>query len=334
MDDLLLTYVVPVYNTEAYVLRCLQSLINQGLPEDNYEIIVVDDGSTDGSRELIDAFACNHRQVRVFSQDNSGISVARNVAIDNARGRYIQFVDSDDYLEQNVMGALLRRALDLDVDALVFNYIPVDADGKHCPGPREDYAPSSEVLTGVEYLERHVMTPYIWRFLLRRDFLEQGPWHFNPLLLVCEDGTLIAQLLLHASRVAHDEAAPYRYTRRNDSAMHNQDVQHLRKRLFSQVDAAALIDGTIRLYEDQSGEQSPASVSGLRNVYLYFAMTKALTSGLVDDVLQRIRQAGLYPFPCVGPESNYYGKKWKFIHAMMMRPALWKLMSKIYRLIK
>lgn len=334
MDDLLLTYVVPVYNTEAYVLRCLQSLINQGIPEGNYEIIVVDDGSTDGSRELIDAFACDHRQVRVFSQVNSGISVARNVAIDNARGRYIQFVDSDDYLEHDVMGALLRRALDLDVDALVFNYIPVDADGKHCPGPREDYAHSSEVLTGVEYLERHVMTPYIWRFLLRRDFLEQGPWRFNPLLLVCEDGTLIAQLLLHASRVAHDEAAPYRYTRRNDSAMHNQDVQHLRKRLFSQVDAAALIDGTIRLYEDQSGEQSPASVSGLRNVYLYFAMTKALTSGLVDDVLQHIRQAGLYPFPCVGPESNYYGKKWKFIHAMMMRPTLWKLMSKIYRLIK
>lgn len=334
MDDLRLTYIVPVYNTEAYVLRCLQSLINQGIPEDDYEIIIVDDGSTDGSRELIDAFAREHRQVRVFSQDNAGISAARNVAIDNARGRFVQFVDSDDYLEHNVMEPLLRRALDLNVDALVFNYIPVDVNGKYCPYSREDYAHSSEVLSGVGYLDGHVMTPYIWRFLLRRDFLEQESLRFNPSLLVCEDGALIAQILLHASRVAHDEAAPYRYTRRNDSAMHNQDVHHLRKRLFSQVDAAASINRTIQLYESQSGEKSPASVPGLRNVYLYFAMTKALTAGLEDDVLQHIRQAGLYPFPCVGPESNYYGRKWKFIHALMMRPALWKLMSKTYSLIK
>jgi glycosyltransferase involved in cell wall biosynthesis len=334
MDDLHLTYIVPVYNTEAYVLRCLQSLVSQDIPEDNYEIIIVDDGSTDGSRDVIDAFAREHRQVRVLSQDNAGISVARNLAIDNARGRYIQFVDSDDFLGQHVMGPLLRRALDLNVDALVFNYTPVAVDGQDIPSSREDFAPSSGVMTGVEYLDCHVMTPYIWRFLVRRDFLEQGPWRFNPSLIVCEDGALIAQILLYSSRVAHDEAAPYRYTRRDDSAMHNQDVQHLRRRLFSQVDAAASINETIRQYETQSSRKSPASVAGLMNVYLYFAMTKAFDTGLVDNVLEHIRQSGLYPFPCVGPESNYYGYKWKFIHALMMRPSLWKLMSKIYRLIK
>lgn len=334
MDDLRLTYIVPVYNTEAYVLRCLQSLVNQGIPEEVYEIIVVDDGSTDGGRDLVKAFAGEHKQVRFFEQANAGVSVARNVALDKARGSYIQFVDSDDFLEFNVMEPLLNRAIGLDVDALVFNYKPVDINGEDCPHSREDYAPSSGVMAGVEYLDTHVMTPYIWRFLLRRDFLNQQPWRFDPSLLVCEDGALIAQMLLKAPHVAHDEAAPYRYMRRDDSAMHNQDVKYLRRRLFSQVDAAFSIHETIREYEAQTSMKSPASVAGLRNVYLYFAMTKALACGIVSDVLQRIRRYGLYPFPCVGPESNYYGKKWKAIHALMMHPVLWKVASKIYRLIK
>ena len=334
MDDLRLTYIVPVYNTEAYVLRCLQSLVNQEIPEDNYEVIVIDDGSTDSSRDVVAAFACEHPQVRLITQANAGVSVARNVALDQARGRFIQFVDSDDYLELNMMAPLLNRAIALDVDVLVFNYQTVDADGHSTPHNSKSDMPSSMVMTGPEYLDCHVMSPYIWRLLISRDYIVQGEWRFNPSLCVCEDGLLVAQLMLHASRVAYDEALPYRYVCRDESAMHNQDIQHLRQRLFSQVDAASLIDRTIRQYEANSGKQSPASVAGLRNVYLFFAMTKALHCGLVDDVLNRIRQSGLYPFPCIGPESGYSEEKWRFVHSLMMRPKLWKFMSRICRLIK
>ena len=72
----------------------------------------------------------------------------------------------------------------------------------------------------------------------------------------------------------------------------------------------------------------------MRNVYLYFSMTKALTCGLVDEVLERIRKAGLFPFPCIGPEADYHGPKWKIIHRLMMVPGLWRFLSKIYQMIK
>ena len=91
---------------------------------------------------------------------------------------------------------------------------------------------------------------------------------------------------------------------------------------------------TIRDFEERTGTKAPASVAGLRNVYLYFSMTKALTCGYVDQVLNRIRQAGLFPFPCVGPEANYVGFKWKVIHRLMMCPGVWKLLSMIYCKIK
>ena len=334
MDGLLLSYIIPLYNTEAYIVRCLRSIIAQGLPESGYEVIVVDDGSTDGGRELVDALAAEHPQVRLLSQTNAGVSEARNKALDAARGRFVQFVDSDDYLAEGMMQSLLQRAIDESLDVLVFNYNCVDADGNDRPHDRDDNYPSTAAMTGVDYLEHHSMTPYVWRFLVRRDYLNQGNWRFDTSLIVCEDGALIARFLLNAPRVAHDGSAPYNYASRGDSAMHNPDPEHLKQRIFSQVDAAISIDEVIKHYESQTGLKAPASVAGVRNVYLYFSLTKAMTCGLVEEVVARMRRSGLYPFPCVGPEANYYGMKWKVIHRVMMNLPLWTFLSKVYRLIK
>lgn len=334
MDGLLLSYIIPLYNTEAYIVRCLRSIIAQDLPEGGYEVIVVDDGSTDGGRELVEALAAEHPQVRLLSQTNAGVSAARNKALDAARGRFVQFVDSDDYLAEGMMQPLLQRAIDESLDVLVFNYNCVDADGNDRPHDRDDNYPSTAAMTGVDYLEHHSMTPYVWRFLVRRDYLNQGNWRFDTTLIVCEDGALIARFLLNAPRVAHDGSAPYNYASRGDSAMHNPDPEHLKQRIFSQVDAAVSIDEVIKYYEAQTGLKAPASVAGVRNVYLYFSLTKAMTCGLVEEVVARMRRSGLYPFPCVGPEANYYGMKWKVIHRVMMNLPLWTFLSKVYRLIK
>lgn len=334
MDGLLLSYIIPLYNTEAYIVRCLRSIIAQDLPEGGYEVIVVDDGSTDGGRELVEALAAEHPQVRLLSQTNAGVSAARNKALDAARGRFVQFVDSDDYLAEGMMQSLLQRAIDESLDVLVFNYNCVDADGNDRPHDRDDNYPSTAAMAGVDYLEHHSMTPYVWRFLVRRDYLNQGNWRFDTSLIVCEDGALIARFLLNAPRVAHDGSAPYNYASRGDSAMHNPDPGHLKQRIFSQVDAAISIDEVIKQYESRTGLKAPASVAGVRNVYLYFSLTKAMTCGLVEEVVARMRRSGLYPFPCVGPEANYYGMKWKVIHRVMMNLPLWTFLSKVYRLIK
>lgn len=334
MNGIQLSYIIPLYNTEDYILRCLRSLLDQGFNPDEYEIVVVDDGSTDGGRALVQSFAADHPQVRLICQQNAGVSAARNAAIDAARGRYLQFVDSDDYLQQGMMQPLLRRAVDESLDVLEFNYECKDSDGHPIPRVRDDSYPSTAVMTGIQYLGSHSMTPYVWRFLIRRDYLVQGGWRFNTSLIVCEDGALIADFMLNAARVAHDAAAPYCYVNRGDSAMHNPDRDHLRHRIYSQVDAAVSIDGSMKAFEAASDQQAPLSVAGVRNVYLYFSMTKALTCGMVDEVVDRIRQAGLYPFPCVGPEANYDGVKWKVIHWPMMHPRLWSFLSKIYRMIK
>lgn len=334
MDELLLTYIIPLYNTEHYVLRCLHSIVNQQLWPDDYEVLVVDDGSTDGSRAVVEAFARDNRQVKLLTQENLGVSAARNHALDCVRGRYIMFVDSDDRLEDDVIHGLVQRAIDDDLDVLSFNYNCEDSQGKVLPHTRDDNYASTPVMTGCDFLDGHSMTPYVWRFLIKRDYLEQGGWHFDTSLIACEDGALISNFLLNAPRMAHDDTVAYCYVNRSDSAMHKTDKDHLRRRICSQVDAAVSIDATARQFEAATGRKAPASVDGVRNVYLYFSMTKALTCGLVDEVLERIRKADLFPFPCIGPEADYHGLKWKMIHRLMMVPGLWRFLSKIYQKIK
>lgn len=332
MSELLLTYIVPVFNTEHYLVRCLSSIIAQGLADDVYEVLVVDDGSTDGSRDQVAAFTLLHPQVHLVIQENAGVSAARNRALDQARGRYVQFVDSDDYLQEGMMAPLLQRAVDEDLDVLQFNNMSVDPEGNVSPAVTDEEA--TPVMTGAEFLRDHSLTPYVWRFLVKREYLDAHQWRFNTSLIVCEDGALIAEFMLAAQRMASSADAPYCYVNRNDSAMHNPDKEHLQRRIFSQIDSAASINTTAKSYEQQTGQTVPISVTGLRNVYLYFAMTRALTTGCVEAAVERMRQAGLYPFPCVGPESNYTGGKWRIIHRLMMHPRLWSILSKLYLAIK
>lgn len=334
MTDLLLTYIVPVYNMERFIGRCLQSLVKQGLPEEAYEIIVVDDGSTDGSRSVVEAVAQSWPQIRLLTQDNQGVSQARNLALEAARGKYVQFVDSDDLLQEGQMASLVQRAMDDDLDVLVFNYNIADISGQVTHAACDTVVVPDEVTSGVEYLQHHRMSPYVWRYLIRRDFIISNGWRFDKELIVCEDGDFIAHFLLDAERVVASDKAPYCYVNRSDSAMHNQDRDHLRNRILSQVNSAISIEETIREYEKKTSKAAPASARGLRNVYLYFSMTKALTTGCVDETLAAMKQAGLYPFPCVGPEADYSGAKWRVIHRLMMCPRLWKFLSVIYRAIK
>ena len=117
-----LSIVVPVYNVEQYLVNCIESLIAQDIAKESYEIILVDDGSTDKGGKICDDFAAREDNIRVFHQTNQGLSVARNTGILAARGTFIQFVDSDDYLEPNVLSSIISIMTEFDLEVIRFRY--------------------------------------------------------------------------------------------------------------------------------------------------------------------------------------------------------------------
>lgn len=113
------TIVVPVYNVEKYLPKCLDSLVNQTYTD--IEIICVNDGSTDSSLQIMEEYAQKDNRIKIINQENQGVSVARNVGIDNATGDYILFLDSDDWLELEACETIVKN-LDKNVDILFFGY--------------------------------------------------------------------------------------------------------------------------------------------------------------------------------------------------------------------
>lgn len=124
-----LSVIIPVYNVAPYLRKCVESVVNQDLAQEEYEVILVDDGSTDGSGAICDELAqcapkglMHGAQCTVIHQKNAGLSAARNTGVMAAKGEYIQFVDSDDYLEPNVLRELVRQMDEEKLDVLRFDY--------------------------------------------------------------------------------------------------------------------------------------------------------------------------------------------------------------------
>ena len=118
-----LSIIVPVYNVEKYIRPCFESIFNQGLDDNNYEIIIVNDGSTDNSMKMIEDIISRHNNITIINQENQSLSVARNNGIQKAKGEYIYMPDSDDALIENSLFSLLELALGSKVDLLVADFI-------------------------------------------------------------------------------------------------------------------------------------------------------------------------------------------------------------------
>ena len=119
---LVLSIVIPIYNAEKYLEECLESVINQEVLSGKYEIICIDDGSTDNSNLILEKYNKQIDNLTVFHQNNSGVSVARNRGLELAKGTYIWFVDADDFTSKNAIELLLQIIREDSFDRVVFGY--------------------------------------------------------------------------------------------------------------------------------------------------------------------------------------------------------------------
>ena len=112
--------IIPVYNCDSYISRCLDSILNQTYKD--IEVIIVNDGSTDNTQKILDKYAKKYKQIKVYKQKNSGVSIARNNGIKKATGYYLQFTDSDDYLEKDMIKSMVMSAEENDSDIVICEY--------------------------------------------------------------------------------------------------------------------------------------------------------------------------------------------------------------------
>ena len=171
-----LSIVIPVYKVERYIASCLDSICSQGIPAEEYEIIIVDDCSPDGSMQIVNDYKQRHPNIIVRSQQHSGLSAARNLGLNAASGDFIWFVDSDDTIGPNAGQILLSTQIlqgDCDVISIDF-WRENNVQGKRYVAKKI----SAPECSGIEFLSANGAIP-VWSMLYKRKFLQTHGLHFD-----------------------------------------------------------------------------------------------------------------------------------------------------------
>lgn len=214
-----ISIIVPVYNVEKYLQECIESLIKQTFRD--IEILLIDDGSTDKSGQICDLYSDKYDFIKVIHKSNGGVCSARNLGISIAKGEYISFIDSDDYIENNFYEILYNESKKYNLDILFCNYVLVEDNVSRSTIQKKSkqYLLTNESITGLEYqkirFENNDWDNYIWTALLKKSFLEENKLKFyDKGKLLFEDVLFTNKSLLKASRVKYVDFYGYRYRNR------------------------------------------------------------------------------------------------------------------------
>ena len=222
MSKRMISVIVPIYNVEKYLDECIKSILRQTYTD--FELILVDDGSTDNSGQKADVWADKDGRITVIHKENGGLSGARNSGIKVSSGEYLFFVDSDDYIADNCLEVLLERAVqeDADIATCKFNNLWVDACRAETRMPNID-----TVIEVKDYLERiylYGVYTIVWNKLYKRKLFEGLLFEEGRLN---EDAIIVPRLIERANKVAHSSEALYYYRRRKSGIMHGKKREEM-----------------------------------------------------------------------------------------------------------
>ncbi len=211
----LFSIIIPIYNAECYLRLCLESIIAQKI--EDFELLLVNDGSKDNSLEICNEYASKDKRIRVFDKPNGGVCSARNLGLDNATGEYVMFVDADDWLVPNALSVCMPYVPEYDiVKCGAVTYMPNgESYNISAQNPRDKNEAMELVIS-----RKTIVAP--WGMLIRRELFNKYDIRFDPTFTVGEDWLVVAQLLFHATSLKFlPKIYTYNYNRVNETSCTN-----------------------------------------------------------------------------------------------------------------
>lgn len=214
----LVSVIVPVYNTKEYLIKCLESIINQTYT--NLEIIIIDDGSNDGSYDICDKYLELDSRIKVIHNTNRGVSVTRNIGIDIATGKYILFIDSDDWVEKNYIEVLYNNIQNSDIS--ICSYYTVTKRNVNIINDDKKIEKIDKIV-GLKYLiGNEQYRGYLWNKLFKLDIIKNNNIKFKPDIYIYEDLLFVAEYINAADNITYIHQSLYYYRMRKSSSLNQE----------------------------------------------------------------------------------------------------------------
>lgn len=293
-----LSIIVPVYNAEKWLHRCVDSLLNQDLLREEYEIILVDDGSKDASPQICDEYAAAYSGlVCVIHQPNGGVSMARNAGLDAAVGEYVMFVDSDDFIEPNCLHKIVEQAFSSDAEILFYyNKITIGQD-ETIVNSMPFGINNEHICSGEYFILNNGNTGSIWRSLYLRKLIEKLNLRFYP-NITSEDVLFVFQIMPFVERVAFCDAVVYNYIYDGESLTRTKTEEKIKYNIYNDFVVAAEIKNYISKLSsarlrDFYEKYANSLLVGL--FYLLFMNKQSWGRDFCNKCLKLCIERGVYP---------------------------------------
>ena len=216
----LVSVIVPVYNVEKYIARCVKSIISQDYQ--NLQILLVDDGSKDASRQILDTMAMVDSRIQVIHQENAGVSTARNVGLQAALGEYIFFVDGDDYLEEDCVSYFVKMMINTNCNIAISKYNFTWDNKEQVQNDYQIVIDSEKIIEDIYLMKINVA---VWNKMYNHLFLKENNIRFNPDFWYGEGMLFNIECLQQAEQVAVGERKVYYQVHNPKSAMRDFNLE-------------------------------------------------------------------------------------------------------------
>lgn len=307
-----LSVIVPVYNVERYLENCIESIFDQDLDVTQFEVLLINDGSTDSSYSICQRLAKKHPNIRLFSHENVGLSATRNRGIDQAQGKYIYFIDSDDFLKSHFLNQFLTIALQEDLCFIGFSH--QQTPNRYSPSEMETLLFEQEG-DGINYMAETNFYNAVWWYILKKETIGETRFIEGRL---CEDGVFTAEVLQAVKRLKTYKNKVYGYFSNEDSIVRTKNNPRLKKMMDDMFYIALAFNSVVDKLPKQHSNYNKAfrRLRHRQESYLFFAFVRLLrlqpTRQEVDHYYRLIEESK-YPIYPIKAFDGYNARQNKLL---------------------
>lgn len=290
-----LSVIVPVYNVEHYLERCVNSLLSQDLKNNEYEIILVDDGSTDNSAFIVNKLTNKIPNVKAIYKNNGGLSSARNAGVDVAKGDYLMFVDSDDYLERNVLGTLYHACKANNLDVCHFKMSVMKSDGNFFIDEFKNYN-YNQIYNGFEVIREGSMIGSVCSNIYDHTIFKKNNLRFYE-GITHEDVEFTSRLFCYVSRFMLLDICPYVYFFNPLSLSADTKIEKKTKYIYDEIIVSFLIRRFAESLSDYRIKRilNKRCNSSIVGRLIYFLRDKSIPKSVIESFIDLAKEYQEYP---------------------------------------
>ena len=291
---MLLSIIIPVYNAEYFIERCVNSILDQSEKYNDIELILINDGSTDSSLKILNDSYSSNALVTIYDKDNSGQGDTRNIGWEKATGKYIWFIDADVYLEGNIIDNIYKTINSNTPDTILLGFKSVDLDGNTL----FEFKYNFEELTREKLIQQSLYKNTVWSKVINAKLIEENKLKFDTTVKTAEDFHFSFRALYFSEKIISLEGAYYNYVVNPNSISNIRSKEHLEKLAIDSVIVAKNINDFLNKNHLKYNDRKKTFKPWL-NVFLYGLLFSLFRFNydieFISEIIEKMKKNHNYP---------------------------------------